>query len=576
MTGGPRRALPRPDLFGLLGLALTLAVLGFIAYPLASTIVTSFVDGGALDLTPMRLVLTDSALHRAARNTGTVLVTAGPLALLIGSAFAWLNERTDARLRWLSDLLPVVPLLLPPIALSIGWVFLADERAGFVNSAIRSLGESVGLDMPGEGPLNISTWPGLIFVYTISLVPYVYLIVSSALKNADPSLEEASRMSGAGVLNTLVRVSLPAIRPAVAAAALLVVIVGSSLYSIPRTIGTAARVDTISVYIVRLTQSFPSRLDEAVAVSLLVLVVMGALWLLQRRVSARGRHSTISGKAAHATVVRLGRWRRPARAVMIGYLLCVSVLPFLALALVALQPFWTAGVDLSTLTLDNFRGFFGDGGRSFDALRTSLTLGVLGATTGIVAVAVVITFGRDRGGVPARLVEGATKTPGAISHIVFGVALLVTFAGAPFYLSGTMQILLIAYVIIYLPQASTAVEVAHGQVGDELLEASRMSGASKGRTFRTILFPLMRPGLTAGWALLFVVMVGDLTASAILAGTTNPVVGFVFLDIWDHGTFSDLAALGTVVSLVTSVVVVLALTLGRSSRWQRRPAGRAR
>ncbi|TDE03118.1 ABC transporter permease [Jiangella asiatica] len=566
-------ARARIDTFGTVGLVLTLSVIGIIAYPLSATVVNAFVPGSAVDLTPMRLVLTDAALHRAARNTGVVLVTAGPLALLIGSAFAWLNERTDARLRWLADLLPVVPLLLPPIALSIGWVFLADERAGYVNSAIRSAAGAVGFDGFGEqGPLDIASWPGLIFVYTISLVPYVYLIVASALKNADPSLEEASRMSAAGVVTTLVRVSLPAVLPALAAAALLVVIVGSSLFSIPRTIGTAARVDTISVYIVRLTQSFPSRLDEAVAVSLLVLVVMGGVWLLQRRIAARGRHSTISGKAATAAVVRLGPWRRPARLLMVGYLLCVSALPFLALALVALQPFWSATVDVSALTLDNVRGFFTDGGRSLDALRTSLTLGVVGATTGIAVVAVIVTYGRDRGGVAARFVEGATKTPGAISHIVFGVALLVAFAGAPFYLSGTLQILLMAYVIIYLPQASTAVEVAHGQVGRELLEASRMSGASKGRTFRSVLFPLMRPGLTAGWALLFVVMVGDLTASAILAGTTNPVVGFVFLDIWDHGTFSELAALGTIVSLVTSVVVLLALTVGSRSRYRR--AGR--
>jgi iron(III) transport system permease protein len=190
----------------------------------------------------------------------------------------------------------------------------------------------------------------------------------------------------------------------------------------------------------------------------------------------------------------------------------------------------------------------------------------------------MVHWAKERKGAAGRLVEGVTKAPGAISHIVFGVAILVTFAGPPFNLAGSMTILLLAYFVIYLPQASTGADVARGQVGSELLEASAMSGASRFQTFRKVLVPLMVPGIAAGWALMFVVIVGDLTASAILAGHSNPVVSFVFLDIWDNGTLSTLATLGVMVSLVTSVVIIASLLLGNGSfatgRRRRRPAGR--
>lgn len=556
-----------PSAFNVLGLSLTLIAMALIVYPLLATFADAFIRNSSLDLSPFWTVLSDQAFRRAALNTGIVIATAGPLALFVGSVFAWLNERTDARFGWISTILPIVPLLVPAIAMSVGWVFLGNSRAGYLNSFIHSITKLFGLDVFTEsGPINIATWPGLIFVYTISLVPYVYLVVSAALRNTDSSLEEASRMSGAGVRTTLMRVSLPAVRPALASAALLILIVGTSLFSIPRTIGTAAGINVISVYIVRLTQSFPSRLNEAVAVSILLLVVMSAAWAVQRRISSRGRHSTISGKTGSAALIELGRWRRPARIAMVTYIMCMSVLPFAALALVAFQPFWTSSIDFSVLTLNNFRDFFGpSGGLPRLALRTSIILGVIGATVGMAAVTVMVSYGRERKGISARIVEGVTKAPGAISHIVFGVAILVAFAGDPFRLSGTLLILLLAYVIIYMPQASIAAEVARGQVGDDLLEASSMLGATKGRTFRSILIPLMLPGLTAGWALLFVVMVGDLTASAILAGTTNPVVSFVFLEIWDNGTFSSLAALGTLVSVVTAAVVLFSIAVGRRS-----------
>jgi iron(III) transport system permease protein len=143
------------------------------------------------------------------------------------------------------------------------------------------------------------------------------------------------------------------------------------------------------------------------------------------------------------------------------------------------------------------------------------------------------------------------------------VGVLLAFSGPPFNLSGTLVLLLMTYIVIHMPEASIAANAAVAQVGKELLEASSTSGATEGRTFREILMPLTLPGMVSGWALLFVLMAGELTASALLAGARNPVIGFVILDIWEQGTFGTLAALAFSFTIITSSIVIIVTWLSR-------------
>jgi iron(III) transport system permease protein len=163
----------------------------------------------------------------------------------------------------------------------------------------------------------------------------------------------------------------------------------------------------------------------------------------------------------------------------------------------------------------------------------------------------------------AKGIDASIKLPAAISNMVIAVGVLLLFAGSPFFLSGTLLILLIGYLALYLPQASIAADAAVSGVGKELPEASAISGAAPFRTFRKVYLPLMVPGLVAGWALLFIRMVGDLTASAILAGTANPVVGFRILEVFTSGSFALLASLSTVLVLITATVLVVVLAYTR-------------
>jgi iron(III) transport system permease protein len=157
-----------------------------------------------------------------------------------------------------------------------------------------------------------------------------------------------------------------------------------------------------------------------------------------------------------------------------------------------------------------------------------------------------------------------------IPGVVIAVGFILAYGGPPFLLGGTLTILFIAYLVLAMPEATLTSEAAVGQVGNELSEASHVSGASQARTFVSVYIPLMLPGLAAGWALVFVRVIGDLEASVMLATTGNPVIGYEIYGIFNGGGgFDTLAALAVLVTVISTAVLVLVLGLSGRRAWRK-------
>jgi iron(III) transport system permease protein len=489
-------------------------------------------------------------------NTAIAVGAGTILAVIIGAALAWINERTEASLGFVGSLLPIIPLLIPNVALAIGWVFIGAPRVGFLNGLLQAL------HIPVQ--VNIYSWPGLILIYAIHGVPYVYLVVSAAIRNLDPALEEAARVSGAGLLRTLRTVSGPAVAPALFGSGLLALIIGFGLYSVPAVVATSAGIDMLPTRIVQLlTQDFPPKMGEAQALGALMLVVIIALWLLQRRISRSGQFVTMGGRAAGGAKLELGRWKWPARAFTILFLLATSVLPLLALLIVSLQPYWTPRISLAQLTLKNYQQVLFVDHLTTVAFGNSLTLAIAGGLIGMVIAVIIVIESTLRQGPVTALSDAAITASSAIPHLILALAFLVAFSGAPFYLAGTKTILLLAFIVMYMPPGFIAANAAIAQVGRDLREASQVNGAGEMRTVGRIVLPLSFPGLAAGFAIVFVHMMGDLSAAALLSGLGTPVIGFVIISIWDTGTFGLLAAFSAAMCVVNVAVIVAMLGLGR-------------
>jgi len=535
---------------------LTIYPLGFIGYAVSGLEGSSGTVGNVL-----REMVSGEAMRLLGTTSGLV-GTATVGALAIGAILAWLNERTDARVGWISDVMPVLPMLVPPVAGAVGWAFLGSPIAGFLNHWLDRAGSLVGYDPPA---INIFSWPGLAFVYTIFLVPYAYVSLAAGFRSIEPSMEEAARVSGAGSLEIFRRVTLPSLGPSIGGAVLLLVAMGFALYSAPTIIGTIQDIDVLSVSVVQaMTLQFPADIERAVGQSLLLVLVVALAWIAQRKLSFGRGHATISGRGRATSPMKLGGLRRVAQAFMFGYVALTVVLPSIALLIVALQPFWTAQIDWGSLSLDGIRTVFSRPTLR-DSMFNSVWLGVVVASILMIIAAIVSVAVLQRRSRLGSFIDGVTKVPAAVPNIIIAVAFVLAFAGSPFYWGSTFTILILAYVLVYFPHAAVNANAAFLQVGPRLREAAAVAGASQGEVFRRILLPLMVPGLSAGWAFVFVLVAGDLNVAVLLASTGTPVSGAVMLDLYTTGTYADVAALSVLSTIVTMSVVVTTLVLAKRS-----------
>ena len=563
-------SLVRASPFQLASLFIALLLAAIAVYPLLTTTLGLFIGPTGLTMAPLLEAFALPDVVPLILNTVIVVIGSSLIAMVLGSVMAWLNERTDARLGALTDSLPLIPFLLPPIAGAIGWVLLLSPQAGFLNAVMRWVGGIFGLEVT-SGPLDINSWYGLMFVYVLYQVPYAFMLVSSGLRNADSSLDEQSRVCGAGLLRTLWKVTLPATRQSLSGAWLLMMLVGFGMFSIPLIIGTGAKIDILSVRIIELmTINYPPQTGAAIGLSFVLVLFVGATWFWQVRILRSDRYGTLSGKGQRVRPIALGRLRGLGRFVLLSYGVTAVILPAIGLLIVSLNGYWTTNIKWASLGLGSLvESVFGDP-LTLLSLKNSLWIGVVGATIGMAAAALLAVFNHRSTQRGARaIIDGAVKLPSVFPHLVMAVGFILVFTGPPFNLGGTTLILLMVYLTIYMPQGSVAADAAVSQVGHELPEASSVFGGRDGRTFRKIYVPLMLPGLVAGWAFLFARIVGDLTATALLSGPSNTVVGFRIMQIFTNGSFSDLASLAIVLTVCSSFVVIGALGLGRVlGRWR--------
>ena len=496
--------LRRMSGFDLFSLTLAGILVALVCLPLVRVVVNMFYKDGRFTLEAIQRTLAIEDLGKMVLDTVVVVLASSVLAVVIGFLLAWANTRTDARFGLINEIFPYLPFLLPPIAGAVGWTMLLSPQAGLLNAWLRDVLGLVGIPLE-SGPFDINSWYGLILVYTFYAVPYVYMNVSAAMQGLDASLEEASRLSGASAVKTLRRITLPALAPSIGAGFLLCTWFGFGMFSIAQIIGTPAGIDMIPV------------------------VFVGLSYLVQYRILKNSRFGSIGGKATHHTVTALGVWRPVVRAGVLLYIGVSTVLPMFALFIVSLNGYWTPNIQWGSLSLDAFRVALFDDPKTQEAFGNSLTLGLVGGVIGILVAAVVSLYIAQHRSRATLGLDAAIKLPSAISNMVIAVGILLLLARPPF----------------------------------DLGEASWVAGARQWKTFLRVYLPLMIPGLVGGFALLFVRIIGDLTASAILSGTNNVVVGFRILEVFNGGSYATLAALSSVLVLVSALILVVVLWLSK-------------
>lgn len=545
-------------------IAFVVALVGYLALlPLGYLLARAFVHEGRLTFGGVREALRAEDLSGLFANSVVFAVGSTVLAATAGTGIAFLVERTDLPLRKPVLVLSLVPLIVPGILYTISWIFLASPETGALNVLIEPL--------VGPRFLNVFGLGGMIVVEGLHLAPIVLVVLVAAFRSLDPALEESARMSAARSWTVFHRVSLPLVRPALLVAILLLLVRALEAFEVPALLGMPGRTWVLTSKIWRALSTFPPDYVEASVYSLMLLGLVTIGVYLHARLSRRARRfQTVTARGFRPPVIQLGAWRWPLAGLVAAYLAVAVALPLLLLVYVSTQPFY-APPSLGRLGQSTFAHYgevLTDPMTQRAALNSALlAVGSATLVVGISAVAswvVVRTKARGRW-----LVGAATFVPLVLPGLVLGEALLFAYLRLPVPVYGTLWILLIAYVTRYLPYGMASATASMHQVGRELEESARVSGAAWWATFRRVLLPLAAPGLLAGWLAVITLAFRELSTSIVVYSPGNEVLAIRLWEQYESGHFPELAALGVVMVLGLVPLVVAAYALGSHALSQR-------
>jgi len=487
---------------------------------------------------------------QAMRNSLVVAFSVALMSLVMGVPMAWAVSRTDMPLTGLVRACVFGSFITPAFLGAVAWILLAGPNAGWLNKALTAL---TGLS---AGPFNIYSVPGLVFVIALYTYPYAFLFTATALEVMSSEMEEAAAILGAGVWRTTAAVTVPLALPALVAAFIMAFLESVALFGSPLLIAVPARIQVVTTQLYEFFQ-FPSKVELAAAYSLpLLLVTAGLLWV-QRRLLARKGFATFSGKGGARCLVRLGPWRF----VLLGYCLMVFTLslflPYSTLVSASLSKAWAQGLTLDNLTFEHFRWIVVTHETTRGAIVNSLIFSIA-AACGAVALSFLVAYMVNR-----RLVRGSqllgylAMAPYVIPGIVLAIGFLAAYTRPPLLLYGTAWIMILAFTSRFLPIAYANGDAALKSVHPELEEASRIAGAGPFVTLREVTVPLIKRGILAGWLLVLIAALRELSAAIFLFSARTKVMSIVLVDLSEEGDFERLAALGIVMLVVTMGLVLV-------------------
>lgn len=552
----PSRYMTSLALVGVLA-ALTLYPIGTLLYGSLSSAPPGQV--GTLDFSGYVSLFNVHTLSILAVTVGMSLLKT-VLSLIPATILAWLISRTDIPARGALELLIGLPFFIPPILTAMGWAMLGNPTAGSINQVWQAL---TGATAP---IVNVYSYGGVVWHLMQFTVPFAFILLIEAFRSMDPSLEESSRTSGAGIFKTFRKVTLALMLPALSSVAILSVIGGIEAFESPLFFGIPAGIHVVTTEIYdsinnRATPNYP----YATALSFAVILLMALMVAWQWRLLQGRSFQTISGKAFSPRPIELGSLRWVAFGFCALNVLVFTVLPVLQLVVSSFSQYYGFyGWDM--LTVSHYRDVLHNDLFWRSATNTAM-LGVVGATLTMI-LGSVVAYVVVRTELPLRhLIDLIAWLPWMMPGMVLGLGFLWGFAILPHVIGiyGSIWALLLAYLALGTPLSVRTMSTAFSQLSHDLEESSRVHGASWATTFRKIVVALTLPSFSVGWILTFFMIFRELSASVLLYSIGNEVLPVTVLRLWEEGKAEDVSAIAVMMLVV--VLIFRGFHLIMVKRW---------
>ena len=499
-------------------------------------------EGQVSILANFAAVAADERTAPAVANTLLVAVGSCAIATLLGTVLAFIVAYLDVPAKRAIELLTLMPFIVPSYIVSMGWGALLGPT-GELNRVLSGAG------LP---QLNVYSLGGIVFVLGICSVPVVYLNVISTLRKVPRDQEWAARAAGCSIARTMVVVNLAECAPAIVAGAVLSFLSAIDNFAVPAFLGISSNVPVLSTLIYQEAIGFgPGSFNIAAALSV-VLALLALVTIAVQRLILRRAAQLEGGTEDREPRIACSFWTRPViAAVVLAILVALNVVPVLTMVLSAFRKVDGVAIGPDNLTTDNFAFVLSNSGVR-QAAANSLFLAVAACVI-CIAVGMFTAYGAQRRGARGmRLVEAAASLTYSLPGIVLALAMIFRWSGVP-GVYGTMNILLISYVMRYLLLEVKGSATALNAVDASVEEAARVAGAGPVRRWMRIMAPLLAGPVLSNAFLIFVLSSTELTLSSLLAGAGTRTIGLAIFSFQQAGDYDLAAAFSTCI-----VVVVLA------------------
>ncbi len=553
-TGITSRAWGIPLDRGLLFMVLLIGSLGFyIVYPLVLILINSFnvatiAEPPVYGLQAWRDAFGDDGIWESLWNTIKVAVALQAVSFPIGVFIAWLLGRTNIPFRHGFEFLFWISFLFPNLATTFGWLLLLDPNTGLINIWLRNL------PLLGNLSFNIYSFWGIIWAHLMAnAISAKVMLLTPAFRRMDASMEEASQMSGAGTLLTMIRITIPIMTPVIVVVLLLGVIRSFAYFETELLLGIPWGFYVFSTMIVDLASQEPPLVNQAAALGSVILVFLAFFIAFQRRLIAGRQFTTVTGRFK-PKIIDLGVWKLPATVFVTIVVILLVVVPILSVFAGSFMVRFGYFNLPKTWTLEYWQMALNDPSL-LAAFKNTLFIAGSAALVGPLLFSLV-AYVLVRTKLPGRaILDSICWLPAAIPGVLSGLGLLWLFLGTPVFrpFYGTLLLLVIASILGGVTISTQLLKANFIQLGKDLEEASLMSGAGFWRTYFRIVLPLMAQSLVLIGVLKFMFAAQNASAIILLATSESQTLALLALDQIGEG----LQEIGSI-----TVIFIILMTLG--------------
>ena len=531
-----------------------LLVLAFlIVCPLVSVFAEAVIIDGRLDLYRAWTIIAAPENLQTIWNSLLLGVCVVALSTVIAAPTAYLLARSQlGKHKWL-DIVFMVPFMTPPYIASMGWILFMQRRGLFQQL----------FPFTGRISEGFFSFGGLVLVMTLNVFPFMMTILKNAILNIPASLEESGAVFGAGFGLRLRKIFAPLLTGNYAIAALLVFVKTLSEYGTPYTLGRRIGFYVFTTDIHRYATTAPVDFGKAASLSSVLVLICMALWLAQNAITNRTSYRLVSGKGSRPVETHLSGGGLAAAWGWVALVLVVSIgIPYFSIIASSLIKLRGYGLAPGNFTLEHYGELF-TSDRSLGAIGNSILLAIASACICSVLGTIVVMAVRRGKGRLKKIVEGVSMLPEMLPAIVLVIGIMLfwntIYDVLPLY--NTMGIMVLAYVVLYLPYTVQYVTSSFTQINDNLIQAGRTFGGSPWYVFRRITLPMIAPGILTGWMMIFIIAFRELVTASLIAPPNVLVVSTYINREFEQGSVSLGMAMAVLCVAITTTTLLILNTI---------------